>query len=299
MNEFQVNNLAKTDSDLGVDFITNRNYKDGVFTSLFSDEEKICELYNALKDTDKYKASDIQIQTLENALYKLYKDDLAFSVGDSFVILTEHQSTPCENMPIRMLIYIARVYERLLDKRIVYGNTMVKIPTPELYVLYNGLEEWGDNLTLKLSDAFAANEGDSENQFLEVRVKVININLQKHNAVLDKSHTLKEYSVFIDTIRGCLNKGYTRDEAIEYAIKDCISRGILSEFLTKHGGEIYNMIFQEFNMETALDVAKSEGEFIGLAKGRLEAAKNMKKEGFPKDVIARVVGLDSEVVETL
>lgn len=152
---------------------------------------------------------------------------------------------------------------------------------------------------MKLSDAFAANEGDSENQFLEVRVKVININLQNHDAVLDKSHTLKEYSVFIDTIRGCLNKGYTRDEAIEHAIKDCISRGILSEFLTKHGGEIYNMIFQEFNMETALDVAKSEGEFIGLAKGRLETAKNMKKEGFPKDVIARVVGLDPEVVDNL
>lgn len=94
--------------------ITNRNYKDGVFTTLFNDKEKICELYSALKDTDEYKSSDIQIQTLENAIYKLYKDDLAFSVGDRFVILSEHQSTPSENMPIRMLIYIARGYERIL-----------------------------------------------------------------------------------------------------------------------------------------------------------------------------------------
>lgn len=195
---------------------TNRNYKDGVFTTLFNDEEKICELYNALKDTDEYKASDIQIRTLENAPYKLYKDDLAFSVAGRFVILTEHQSTPSANMPIRMLIrmliYIARVYERLLDKKLIYGSSLFKIPRPELYVFYNGLEEWGDNLTMKLSDAYSgygektsrvgvSEDGVSEDgalkcgvtgcddidEFLEVKVKVININPKKHAAILERS----------------------------------------------------------------------------------------------------------------
>lgn len=117
--------------------------------------------------------------------------------------------------------------------------------------------------------------------------------------------------MFVDTIREYLDKGYTRDDAIKAAIKYCIERGILEEFLENHGSEVYNMIFQEFNMDTALEVAESEGlakgESIGLIKGRaegihakaLETAKNMKKEGFPKDVIARIVGLDAEAVEKM
>lgn len=199
------------------------------------------------------------------------------------------------------------------SKKLIYGSSLFKIPRPELYVLYNGLAEWGNDLTLKLSDAYldskscdfgaeALKEYDSE-EFLEVKVKVININPQKHAAILEKSQTLKEYGLFIDAIRGYLDKGHTRDDSIEAAIRDCIDRDILKEFLEKHGSEVYSMIFQEFNMETALEVAESEGlakgESIGLTKGLMEAAKNMKKEGFPKDVIARIVGLDAETVEKL
>lgn len=86
-----------------------------MFITLFHDKKKICELYNALKDTDEYKERDIELQTLEKALYKLHRDDLAFSVDKKLVILVEHQSTPSKNLPIRMLIYIARVYEKYWD----------------------------------------------------------------------------------------------------------------------------------------------------------------------------------------
>lgn len=158
-------------------------------------------------------------------------------------------------------------------------------------------------MTLKLSDAFATKAEDFDDQFLEVKVRVININPKNHDAILEKSQTLKEYGLFIDTIRSYLDKGYSRDSAIESAIRDCIHRGILKEFLEKHGGEIYNMIFQEFNMETALEVAESEGLVKGRTEGiaakALETAKNMKKEGFPSDVIARIVGLDDKTIQKL
>lgn len=49
--------------------ITNRAYRDGVFTTLFGDKNKICELYNALHDTDRYKETDIEIHTLQKAIF--------------------------------------------------------------------------------------------------------------------------------------------------------------------------------------------------------------------------------------
>lgn len=154
----------------------------------------------------------------------------------------------------------------------IYSNTLIKIPLPELYVLYNGLEQWGnrDEFTLKLSDAFLIKGSD---QNLEVPVKVININHNIHNPILEKSHTLNEYSIFIGKIRESLDGGLDRDEAIEKAIKECISGNIMSEFLKKHGGEIYNMIYQEFNLETALEVAKEEGIEVGRSEGEAVGIK--------------------------
>lgn len=278
--------------------ITNRTYKDGVFTQLFHEKSKICELYNAIHNTDKYKEADITIQTLSQALYKLYKDDLAFMVDNKFVILIEHQSTPSQNLPIRMLIYLARVYEILLDIKPVYSDILVKIPCPELYVLYNGEKDWPEEFTLKLSDAFLLDEKiepTEQFRFLELNVKVININLEKHSQILENSKTLKEYSIFISKIRTYLHANFTRDHAIKMSIEDCIKENILTEFLKKHGGEIYNMIFQEFNMETALEIAKQdgitegkvEGEIKGLEQGIKASLDLIKKFQIPKTEIKK------------
>ena len=37
-----------------------------------------------------------------------------------------------------MLVYVARQYENLVFSRDIYSRKLVKIPTPELYVFYNG-----------------------------------------------------------------------------------------------------------------------------------------------------------------
>ena len=47
-------------------------------------------------------------------------NDLSFTLDDKIVILIEHQSTISENAPMRLFLYLARVYEKLINKKAVY-----------------------------------------------------------------------------------------------------------------------------------------------------------------------------------
>jgi len=47
-------------------------------------------------------------------------------------------------------------------------------------------------------------------------------------------------------------------EAIEVAIKTCISRNILVSFLERNGSEVEGMLLREWNQEEAIEVAKEE-----------------------------------------
>ena len=68
-----------------------RNFKDSVFRALFNDEDQLRELYNALEDTAYGEDIPIFIETLENAIFVDAANDLAFRIGDKFVVLIEHQ----------------------------------------------------------------------------------------------------------------------------------------------------------------------------------------------------------------
>ncbi|GHV90722.1 hypothetical protein AGMMS50268_12250 [Spirochaetia bacterium] len=53
----------------------------------------------------------MSINTLTDVFFKDQINDLSFTVDNRLVVLIEHQSTINPNMPIRLLMYIARVYE--------------------------------------------------------------------------------------------------------------------------------------------------------------------------------------------
>jgi hypothetical protein len=116
----------------------NREYKDSVFTRLFGTPDKLLELYNAIAGSDYADESAVTINTLENVLFLDMLNDISFTVDGRLVILLEHQSSINENMPLRCLMYIARVYEKLMEGNAIYYQRLIKIPTPEFIVLYNG-----------------------------------------------------------------------------------------------------------------------------------------------------------------
>ena len=69
-----------------------RVYKDTIFRMLYHDKENLLSLYNAVNGKDYKNPDELQIVTLENAIYMGMKNDLAF-IMDMNLYLYEHQST--------------------------------------------------------------------------------------------------------------------------------------------------------------------------------------------------------------
>jgi len=126
-------------------------------------------------------------------------NDLSFTIDDRVVILMEHQSTINNNVPVRLLMYIARVYEKILDREKLYQKKLVKIPAPEFIVLYNGNDPFPDHKELRLSAAFKNPENGCFP--LELVVQVYNINHGRNTQILARSKTLDSYSIFMWKIR--------------------------------------------------------------------------------------------------
>ena len=137
----------------------NSGYKNSVFSLLFGDPAALRELYGALEGVTLDPAIPVTINTLSGALYMERYNDISFTIGDKLVILIEHQSTINHNMPLRLLLYIARVYEQIIEKEkkgALYRERQIRIPVPEFIVLYNGTKPCADQQRLRLSDAFEA-----------------------------------------------------------------------------------------------------------------------------------------------
>lgn len=273
----------------------NREVKSSAFTAFFSVPENAAKLYAALSEQE-VSPKDISFTTLSGVLFMARKNDMAFQVQNRVLVISEHQSTINANMPLRDAIYYGRTMEKLVDKKALYKAALIKIPTPEFYVFYNGKEDFPAEKTLKLSDSYLEETGEI---MLELIVKVININLPVNHPILQKCRPLYEYAWFIQKIREYQDEGLELAEAIVHTMNDCKKEGIMVEFLEENGSEAMNMLFTEFNMEDALDVRYEEGMQAGEQKGislkLIEmVCKKMKKE---KSLAVIVEELEEEETE--
>ncbi|MCL2101333.1 MAG: hypothetical protein FWH22_06430, partial [Fibromonadales bacterium] len=57
---------------------TNRKFKNSVFTLLFSEKEKLLELYNAVSGQNYPENTEIEIITLSDVLFMERINDIAF-----------------------------------------------------------------------------------------------------------------------------------------------------------------------------------------------------------------------------
>ena len=167
---------------------TNRNYKDTIFRMLFSDRKNLLSLYNAVNQRDYQNPEDLEIVTLENAIYMGMKNDLAF-ILDTNLYLYEHQSTYTPNMPLRDLLYISSEYQKLVDHRSLYPSILQKIPAPNFIVFYNGTRKKEDRWENLLSEAFEHLEGKPN---LELRVVTLNINEDHNRELMEQCKILRE-----------------------------------------------------------------------------------------------------------
>ena len=179
------------------------------------------------------------------------------------IVFGEHPSTVNENMLLRSLLYIGRAYERLVPPRSLYKKKIVSLPTPEFYTFYNGKEKWEKEKELRLSDAYIVKDGEPS---LELKVKVINIRPEEHHEILERCQVLKEYSQFMETVQNYQISG--EEEPYKKAIKECIEKGILADYLMRKGSEVVNMLLDEYDYETDIEVQREEAREQGREEGR-------------------------------
>jgi hypothetical protein len=289
-------------------------YKDSLFRSLFGNEKAALALYNALHGTDyREQDTEISINTLDRALFTMQKNDLSFLLNGRLVVLIEHQSSINENMPFRFLHPVQRLFEdRFSDKKAPYRKPLVKLPRPQFIVLYNGTAAFSEQKTLCLSNAFEKVEG-FDDIFLELVVKVYNINEGRNTELASRCEELRCYAYFVDRARyhedaerkraPALDKKEIIRIAIRKAMQDCKDKSLLMDFWDKLSPEEINMLGTEWDMNIAMEVEREEGYEEGREEGREhereEIAKNALAKGIPVDIIHDITGLDVEAIRKL
>ena len=256
-----------------------RNHKDTLFRMIFSTRENLLSLYNAVNHSHYTDASELEIVTLKNAVYMNMKNDQAFLL-DMQLNLYEHQSTWNPNMPLRFLMYVAKEYQMLVRNQTLYASALVKVPTPHFVVFYNGETEQEAETILRLSHSF---EQKTDKPELELMVRVLNINLDKKQEVLEACQLLKEYMLLVNKIRRYTDEYKDINQAVEQAVTECIEENILADFLRKNRAEAIEMCIFEYDDKREKELIRKaeyaegmkEGERIGREAGKKEEAERI------------------------
>ena len=278
-----------------------REYKDTVFRMLFSDEKNLLSLYNAVTGRSYEDAKELEIVTLDNAVYMGMKNDLAFLL-DLHISLYEHQSTKNPNMPLRDLFYISLEYQKYESDKSLYSSALLKIPAPVFIVFYNGAEDMEERTELRLSQAYEHFEGEPN---LELKVMVLNINAGHNAELMEQCRMLKEYAQYVARVRG-YTASMKLEEAVRRTIKECIAEGILADFLRKNRAEVemvsileYDKEYEEKKLRKAeYEAGLQQGERLGIEKGEQEGLNRGLAQGIVETGCAYGVS-KKEILERL
>ena len=252
----------------------NRTYKDRLFKIIFEDKKELLSLYNALTGKNYQNPDELEINTIDDVIYMHLKNDMSF-ILDDWQNLFEQQSTFNPNQPLRGFFYFADLYKVKYFGKKIYSTRLLKIPTPQYIVFYNGTTNMPDRKELRLSDAF---QQPTEQPDIEVVAHMLNINYGHNKELMERCRKLKEYAQFIDIIRHYLreNKQWSNEQAISKAIDDCIQNNILRDILQKERLRVMVSILSEFDevgykemiRQEAYEDAYEEGHEAGLEEGR-------------------------------
>jgi len=298
-----MNNVRKDSAPInGV----NRNYKDTLFRMLFKEPESLLELYNAMNGTAHEDVSELEIVTLENAVYMNMKNDVAFLI-DCDINLYEQQSTVNPNMPLRNLFYVAREYQMLYEHKSIYASRTVKIPAPHFIVFYNGTQKQPERLEMKLSDAF---EKTTDSPSLELKVIQLNIGKGYNEDLKEKCPLLREYVEYTERVRNYAKK-MTLDDAVERAVRECIKEGILADFLRKNRAEAISVsifeydeekeiaLFRQAEREVGIDIGKEIGKEIGEKRKLIQLICKKLAKGKTAEMIAEELEEELGVIKSI
>ncbi len=240
-------------------FKVNPHHKDRLFCTIFGKEKYkkyALDLYNAVNGSNYKNLRDLEIITLDDAVYIKMKNDVAYLVAGT-IAMYEHQSTVNPNMPVRGFMYLGELYSKILkrQRRSLYGNTLVKIPTPQYIVFYNGTKDYPEKSKLRLSDAFINPRNDNDFEFTAT---VYNINIGKNDELLNSCRPLKGYSFFVDRVRK--NRQHMpAEKAVDEAVKECIENDYIKDVLEEERSSVMLEMLTEFDEKLFIETMREEG----------------------------------------
>jgi len=266
--------------------LMKRTIKDSVFTNLFKDKKYLIQLYQALHPDDKnVTENDIKDITINNILVDDIYNDLGFLVGNRLLILIEAQSTWTVNILFRILMYLVQTYREYfkVTQQDIYNSTKLKMPKPELYIIYTG------NRKKRPEEiSFSKEFFNGENICIEVKAKVIYDGRE--------GDIIYQYVTFTKVCQEQTSIYGRSRKAIQEAIRICKNRNVLKEYLESREKEVIDMMMDLYDQEEAMRSyvkSKEHDTKVETAKRYLSLGKLSFEE------IAIGSGLSVEEVEEL
>lgn len=228
----------------------------------------LLSLYNALNDTCYTNLDDLEITTMDNALYMSMKNDVSCIISNNLALF-EQQSTWNPNMPLRGFMYFADLYNKYISTGSlgIYRDKLVKLPTPQYYVFYNGDRDMPDKQLLKLSNAFI--EPPREGCF-EWTATILNINYGHNKKLLSNCKTLSDYGILIKMINDYKQKYNDINAAIENAIDYCIEHDVLKDFLLERKTEAMHTLLTEYDEKKTMEYLRQDAYDDGVTEGEMK-----------------------------
>ena len=231
-----------------------RNLKDSIFTFLFHQPEYTRQLYLALHPEDTgVTEADCKLVILENVLPNGQYNDLCLQVNDRILLLVQAKNLFSENITLRMLLYLSETYKQHINenKLDLYSTKAVKIPKPELYVIFTGDRE---NAPETLSPSSLYGGGGSA----EIKVAV--------RCDTGSSDILDQYVRFCRIADEQRELHERSQQAIEETIRICTEQGVLAEFLGSRKKEVQDIMVTLFDQEKVMEIH----DYNLRAEGRAE-----------------------------
>jgi len=251
-----------------------RTAKNSVFLDLFQDKKNLLKLYKTLhlEDTDATEDT-LDIVTIDNVLTDNLYNDLGIMVGNNrLLLLLEAQSSWTVNILIRILLYLAQSYHEYFERtsQSLYKSTKVKMPKPELYIIYTGNRGRKPD-TISLSKEFF----DGADIDIEVKAKVIYES--------ETEDIINQYIIFCKVFDEQRKLYGMTEQTVRETIRICKDRNVLKEYLMNREMEVVTIMMSLFNDEQIMktywkDMENTLTDKITHDKDR-ETAERMIKDG--------------------
>jgi hypothetical protein len=270
--------------------VVKRTIKDSVFSDLFRIKKYLLMLYMVFHPEDgDVREKDLKDITINNVMTNKLYNDLAFTVKGKLFVLVECQTTWSWNIIIRFLLYLAQEYQEyfIRTNQSLYRSRKVKMPKPELYLIYTGNRgNKPDKISLS-KDFF-----DGENIGLDIEVKVIYAG--KKNNIID------QYITFTRVYDEQRKKLKTTREAVTETIRICKDKDVLREYLESRESEVISIMMSLFDQGEVIDIYVANERSDAEEKKAIETAEYLiKNTALSREEIANATGLKLKKVNKI